>query len=590
MQQYCNPAIDYRRSLDDIARDYPDLWLLDRNIPQWLKERESILYDRATHRLNSCESTKGLSLGVILVSFGWMASPLAPLTAIVGACSYLMSVLADFEDTGRFCPLPLKRDSIGEIINSISSHDYRTMQEEIKRKVPETRLSLLSRYSYLELKDRAEAVMLLHNYECRIKEEVAPLDWILGEAPEGCKFLVYLRLLTEYMNRRDFSFSQEEILRLYSYLPTIEESPMAIPPQRDRRVSRPPVAAFTPEPRVDRPPVIPSVPFTPKSDRADFEIDLPEVPTDRRETNPPVVERAPRVEAKPQAPQSIVETGLLRIVADPFQSRAFFGAQRTGKSFFVAAATQKLAEQGVQTFHINLASVQDSGDDDLYWGHATSVRGDLGFMDSRDASELIARAIALVKQFIDAPSGALLICDEWTVVGRKNHSYAEEMEPLTRMLNGMIASLVSSGKQRQKAVWTIAPDMVAGGLTDGAKLAVKDLALVLIAVAPWSTVEWSRRDGRGLKSEISFSHELYGQLDRNYAGLTKPRNNGSLSSSDRIVFMDGHWYPLGVDKNSVKGTIAPGENHYIPIAGEPDPLAQEFTQIVNTGGNNESLP
>ena len=569
MQQYCNPAIDYRRSLEDIAKDYPDLRLLDRNIPQWLKERESILYDRATHRLNSCESTKGLSLGVIFVSCVWMASPLAPLTAIVGGCSYLMSVLADFEDTGRFCPLPLKRDSIEELINSITSHDYRTVQEEIKRRVPETRLSLLSRYSYLELKDRAEAVMLLHNYECRHKAEVAPLDWILGEAPQGYRFLVYLRLLTEYMNRRDFSFSQEEILRLYSYLPTIEESPMAVPLRNDRPVSRSPVVAFTPEPRVD------PAPTTPSSDRVDFEIRS----TELRAMNPPIIEK----------PQPIVETGLLRIVADPFQSRAFFGAQRTGKSFFVAAATQQLAEKGVKVFHLNLASVQDDGEDDRYWSHTTSVRGDLGFMDPRDAAELIAKSIALVKQFIDAPCGALLICDEWTVVGRKNHSYATELEQLTKMLNGITASLVSSGKKRQKAIWTIAPDMVAGGLAEGARLTVKDLALVLVSIAPWTTVEWSRRDGHGLKSEVSFSHELFGQLERNYSGLTRPKNNGSLSGSDRIVFMDGYWYPLGVNKDSVKETIVQGQNAYIPIAGDPDPVAQEFNQFVNGGGDNGTL-
>jgi hypothetical protein len=53
--------------------------------------------------------------------------------------------------------------------------------------------------------------------------------------------------------------------------------------------------------------------------------------------------------------------------------------------------------------------------------------------------------------------------------------------------------------------------------------------------------------------------------------------------------MDGHWYSLGVSKDSVKETIAQGQNAYIPIAGELDPLAQEFNQVIN-GGNNGTLP
>ena len=577
--------------LDQVAADYPDRAILevDGQVQRWLQVRSSQLLSRARHLSYCGDGTKAMGLVVGVAGALCWATPFGVFSATLGLLGWASAVFTDHSKTREFYPLPLIRENIFDVIQKAGDPDLRAQYEEmlVQSGISPLQQKTLDMLSYLNLEEYAEARMLLLN-----RDEVARL---LQSVNLNIRFLLYLRIVEHYINNDRLEMSQQEVEKAiegashdysvnYGVVRRLNEL------THNQSYGRLPEAGLTPiaeasiptTPRrrmeLDLPaPVRDDRPVHQSNDRP--EVVVPEPSTDRRAMNPPGFER----------PQAIVETGLFRIVADPFQSRAFFGAQRTGKSFFVAAATQQLAEKGVKIFHLNLASVQDDGEDDRYWSHATSVRGDLGFMDSRDAAELIAKSIALVKQFIDAPSGALLICDEWTVVGRKNHSYATELEPLTKMLNGITASLVSSGKKRQKAIWTIAPDMVAGGLAEGARLTVKDLALVLVSIAPWTTVEWSRRDGQGLKSEISFSHELFGQLERNYSGLTRPRNNGSLSSSDRIVFMDGHWYSLGVSKDSVKETIAQGDNAYIPIAGEPDPLAQEFNQVIN-GGNNGTLP
>ena len=545
---YCDPAIEFRRSLEEIASDYPQLDLLDRNIHQWLKEREYTLADRAKYRRHSNEATKVTSVFVGVASLLWISSPLAPLTAVAVACSYLMSVFQDFDATGKVYPLPLSREPIGEIIQGMMSDEYRGYKALVEQAIPESRRLLLTRYSYLDIRDQAEAFMLLHNYEIRLKGDIAPLDTILAQAPIGHRFLVYLRLLTEYMNRKSFEFTEEEIFRLYDYLPEVESQPQ-IPPSR---VSPAPVnIASTVEIPASKPePVDYEIP--------DLSAFVPTVPI-----APP---------SQPIAPTQPKDTGLSMILKNPFESRAIFGRQRSGKSHLAAVATQRLAEQGVKIFHLNLASV--GNEDDRYWRHATrSIRADLSFMEPSDAMSVIADSISVVQEFVHYPEAAILIVDEITILGRETHGFSSELDPLIALLSSVIGVLVSNGIKRKKAIWTISPDLVAGGLSKSARLAVKDLALVIVSVSPWHTIEWQG-------SQISFDQSLLGQLQKNYAGVTMPPNSSYLSSSERIAMVQGKWYPLGVGHDSLKVDTVQGSMSYLPIANPPDDLAVEFRKHI----------
>jgi hypothetical protein len=98
-----------------------------------------------------------------------------------------------------------------------------------------------------------------------------------------------------------------------------------------------------------------------------------------------------------------------------------------------------------------------------------------------------------------------------------------------------ITTLSSSGKKRKKAIWTIAPEFVAGSLVQDAK-AIKKLSLCYVTIHPSKTVDW---DGQA----IGFSDELYDQIKNNYS-ITDPASMG-LPDADRIVYMNKQWLPIG---------------------------------------------
>ena len=572
--------------LDSIAADYPDRSILeaDGQVQRWLRLRSEQLLHQARHLSRSADGAKlaGLASGVI----GMLchATPLGVVSAGLGVTAWGWAVFVDYTQTRSFNPLPGLREDLLEWLERMGDADQRAKYETfmLDSGISQFQIKTLEMLTYLPLEQYAEAEFLLQSHDM--------VAHILNSIDQNIRFLLYLRIREHYINygslssldqktietaienaKNDYSVNYGQVDRINNLTET-------------RSYGRtPPLPAFQPPVPT---PIVPPIPVAPQNDRPlqsqrrdiieepepDYVIDL-----DRLVEEP----IAPAPVAPPSSPTAQrgmpKETGIEKLMSNPFESRAFFGAQRTGKSYLVACTSQRLAEKGIKVFHINLASLPD-GDDTRYWGHARSVRADLAMLDPGEARAVTGEALKLVKDFREAGRGAILICDEWTIMGGLLHSYAEYIESLTKLLGDTITSFKSSGIQRQKAVWTIAPDIIAGGLTDTAKMAVKNLSLVLVAIPPWETVTWQAEEG-GLINTVSFSPGLYGQLKRNYTGLIPPVHNSFLAGSDRIVFTDGHWYPVGVDKHSLKSSIK--TIAFNPPDPQPDAIAQEFSTLLN---------
>ncbi len=243
---------------------------------------------------------------------------------------------------------------------------------------------------------------------------------------------------------------------------------------------------------------------------------------------------ATTVAPEPIAPKVQPSNAFAKVLSDPFESRAIFGSQRTGKSLFAAVCSATIAaKQQTQIFHLNLASF---GDEDLrYWKHAAlSIAADLSAADEFAAKELIKNASRLISQFY-ATQNAVLIVDEIATIGSTSNRYKALLEPLMCLIADKITTLASSGKKRRQAIWTIAPEFVAGGLSQDTK-AVKKLSLCYLSIAPGRTVDWEGQD-------IGCKVELYRQLDANFSVATLPKE-GSFNC-DRIAMIDGVWMPVG---------------------------------------------
>ena len=127
-----------------------------------------------------------------------------------------------------------------------------------------------------------------------------------------------------------------------------------------------------------------------------------------------------------------------------------------------------------------------------------------------------------------APS--ILVVDEWTNATASHANYVDLLAPLIKTLASKITAFSSTGMKRKKALWTIAPEMVAGTMEDFGK-AVKKLSLCLVAIAPGHIVTWQGQ-------ELTFSWELYSQCTKNYAGLSPPPEDAEES---RLAYLNGQW-------------------------------------------------
>ena len=236
----------------------------------------------------------------------------------------------------------------------------------------------------------------------------------------------------------------------------------------------------------------------------------------------------------PDEPRSVLDT----IINTPFVSRAIFGFQRTGKTNLVVMAIAELAKlYGVHAFVINLNAYTGNGEQEVYWQgeHITAVLGDLEeITDVKEAQALINRAKALVDDFTQHHGPAVLVVDEWSGTTASHATYAEQLQALVRKIAGRVTSLASTGVQREKAVWTIAPEMVAETM-DAFGKAIKKLSVCLVAIAPGHVAKWKH-------TELTFSDELLAQVRRNFPAISNPPTD---SAHSRIAFIDGHWRKLG---------------------------------------------
>jgi hypothetical protein len=242
---------------------------------------------------------------------------------------------------------------------------------------------------------------------------------------------------------------------------------------------------------------------------------------------------APAVPISSPKPVSVA-TAWDSVLSDPMRSRAFFGGQRTGKSYFAAAVSSQIKRQkNTRIFHLNLHSFGD--EDGYYWKHAEqSIAVDLSAMDFQQAKVVVQSAIKLVETFYKTPN-SILIFDEITIVGATNSRYKDLVAPLLGFLADKITILTSSGKKREQAIWTLAPEMVAANLTQPAK-AIKSLSLFYISVAPGRSVDWQGQ-------AIGASLELWSQLNVNYT--VAPLPFAGEFECDRIACIDAEWVPLG---------------------------------------------
>lgn len=271
----------------------------------------------------------------------------------------------------------------------------------------------------------------------------------------------------------------------------------------------------------------------------------------------------------PVTPQNALES----LLASPFVSRAFFGGQRTGKSYLAAVATRELASNGTQIYHLNLCSYGD--EDGRYWKHATqSVRCDLSVASEQEAIQYIQSAISLVEAFY-SQEDAILVVDEWTYITAQNNVHAASLKPLTGLVADKINTLADAGMKRRRSVWTIAPGFVASELTQEGK-ACKKLNLVLVAIAPGRSVTWNAQ-------RIDFSYELLGQIKANYANVDLPALHSALAGCDRICYINNTWLPVGVDQNSIKRTVSPEatSSSEVDIGDFDSPISNLALEQVN---------
>ncbi|WP_204141278.1 hypothetical protein [Halomicronema sp. CCY15110] len=232
------------------------------------------------------------------------------------------------------------------------------------------------------------------------------------------------------------------------------------------------------------------------------------------------------------------QTAVEILLRSPSVSRAIYGGQRSGKTNLVAVVTRQLAEQGWSIYHLNLGAYfgGEVDEDAHYWAHAVrSVKADLLIADEDEAEQAVEDSLALIDAYLKDKKDSIIVVDEWKFVTNKANQYAALLEPVMTKLAGIISGLDSNGVKRFKTIWTIAPGIVAGSMTDAGK-SVKNLGPVLVAVNPAKAVDWQGQT-------ITFSYPCFDQVNNNL-GVTIPPPQGNFAA-DRICFIDDKWRPLG---------------------------------------------
>lgn len=269
----------------------------------------------------------------------------------------------------------------------------------------------------------------------------------------------------------------------------------------------------------------------------------------------------------------------LRVVLDsPYDCYFIPGAQRTGKSFFTAVATRKLAvEKGAKIFHINLLSYTkpDTGvnEDGEYTKHCyKSVKADFFRINQAEASVVVKEALALFKEWRNTPN-AILWVDEWPEMTSTGNPYPSTVLPLARAIANAISTLTSGGVKREQAVYCLGPKMVAGEMINEGR-AVKASKLLYLAIAPGQSVACGQ-------TMVTFDYDLMDQVKRNFQ-IEPPTVSNSPVGELRIAYAEGAWLPVGLDgiKRPDDLPMPPQEEESIPEPSAstllPSPLPVTF--------------
>lgn len=246
----------------------------------------------------------------------------------------------------------------------------------------------------------------------------------------------------------------------------------------------------------------------------------------------PATEPSPVSMAAPGAP---AKSAYESITASPYKSRFFLGGQRSGKSYLAISTARHAQEtRGVQIYYLNLSSW--GTEDDGYSSIAThSLTANIQRLDEQQAEQMVAGARNLLQAFFLSDRPSILVLEEWSELGSRNHQHKALLEPLLQYSASIIEQLANTGQKREKAVYATGPMFVAGGLQQATK-AAKSMALVLVAIAPGITAFFKDQ-------ALTFDPAVFSMAANNWHGVMEP--NGHGYQGDRIAFVDGAWRDVG---------------------------------------------
>lgn len=493
---------------------------------------------RQLSQLHQIYKTMGLGVaglsGLALLSSGGALLPL-----IAGALAYGGAVVSERSRTGKTLPLPWVSADLGTIA-------AKTLDSEL----PAGTLQPIAHH-YLSPEDKA--LYFLVNFQGD------KLTALKGQMDDDVFDLVVSNLVDHLVTAHQPALNHPELLGralntnflgeaisalpedLRQMLPSVQPKHQQ-PVIQNQQSSAPKPTAIGSQTRINAIPA--SASSAPELFPAPNFEDLLELDFEDGESDPWEPTYAEQSQPMVHVYEPITPKTTLDILVDkPFTSRAIFGAQRTGKSYLAAVASRRLAQKGVKTYHLNLASY--GNEDHEYWSHAAqSVRCDLSMVNAEKAADYIGRALAMVHHFFNSDGEpAILVVDEWAYIGSSSNAYCAHLSSLMALLADKISALASAGVKRRKAIWSIAPEFVAGNLVQDAK-SIKKLELCLVSIAPGKSVLWEGQP-------VTFNFELYSQLKNNFT-LDMPRISASIAGCDRIAFVGGHWHPVGVDQDSLK--------------------------------------
>ena len=487
-----------------------------------LDHNAGVLLERGAHTRTLCNLAKlfgltGLAAGAISIGTGNINPGAA--AATLGAVMYVGAVGKELDTTGKVLPFPFFSTDIGAIARSAG--------------IEGEQIDQLTEVDWLSNSERAKLAMAT---------TLKPLTVALDTLPEGEQASAYHMLVN------GLQMLYPDVIKNVAIMPALlpemgglrgvkTQLSQTLPPAHRGlfEASKLPVIEAQPE--------MPALPPKTPEPPAQY------VPMKNREPEAINV-TAKTLDRTLATSQTLSLTAYKSLQESPFTSRAWFGGQRTGKSYLAAVASKALSEKnGTRVFHINLASYGD--EDSYYWSHVgawDSVCCDISSMDIPTAKQRIADAIQLVNDFY-ATENALLVIDEYAYIGGKNNRHIDALAPLLHVIADKIATLASTGIKRRKALWALCPEYVAGAMVKDA-LAIKKLSLVFCAIAPGHKACW--KDSAGQPHELSFDWSLHSMVSNNFVIDQPP----SFSEHARLVYTGGQWLSVGLTGQELKAPKA----------------------------------